>query len=211
MNSDKTRMEKYIKNMLDQYLLSNTQENIKHHFNDLLASEQSLISRKNFFGHITASAIVLDSTLSKILLVHHKNLGKFIQPGGHIDETDEIFSQAAIRELAEETGLTNILPISSGFNNYDIPVDIDIHTIPENIKKQEPAHLHFDFRYVFILLDAQKEKICEEEINSVIWKPLRDFEQSAPDLARIAQKVRNIISEQRDEIFFSRMKKIFTQ
>lgn len=204
-------MEKYIKNILERYCLNNTQENINPHFNNLLASKQSFISRKNSFGHITASAVVLDSTLSKILLVHHKNLEKFIQPGGHIDETDVTFSQAAARELAEETGFTHILPVSFSANHLDIPVDIDIHAIPENKKKQEPEHLHFDFRYVFVLLETHKGEICEEEIGSIVWKPLRDFEQSTPDLARIAQKVRDLISERQDEIFFGRMKRIFPQ
>jgi len=212
MHTDRTQTsEKNIKDILAQYYLSNIAENIQPYFNDLLGTEQSLTSRKNFFGHITASAIVLDRTLSKILLVHHKNLGKYIQPGGHIDNTDTAFSQAAVRELAEETGFTDILPLSLDVNYPDVPIDIDIHTIPENQKKQEPKHLHFDFRYIFILLDTHQGKISEEEIGDIVWRPIRDFEKDTPDLARIAQKVRNLISKRKDEIFFSRIKRTIPQ
>jgi hypothetical protein len=42
----------------------------------LKKSKQSFVSRKNFSGHVTASAIVLDSSLSKILLVYHNNIKK---------------------------------------------------------------------------------------------------------------------------------------
>jgi len=30
-----------------------------------------------------------------------------------------------------------------------MPIDIDIHAIPENPRRNEPAHIHFDFRYIF--------------------------------------------------------------
>lgn len=212
MHTNKTQaLDKEIKNILERYCLNNFSENTQFRFNDLFATGQSLISRKNFFGHITASAIVLDRTLSKILLVHHKNLGKYIQPGGHIDNIDTTFSQAAVRELAEETGFTDILPLSLDINYPDVPIDIDIHTIPENQKKQEPKHLHFDFRYIFILLDTHQGKISEEEIGDIVWRPIRAFENNAPDLARIAQKVRNILSKRKDGIFFDRIKRVFPQ
>jgi len=197
--------KKYIQDIFEQYCTKNSQEDFYPHIKNLLASKESYISRKNFFGHITASAIVLDPTLSKILLVHHKNLGKSIQPGGHVDETDAAFSQTAIRELAEETGFIDILPVVFDITHPDVPLDIDIHTIPDNQKKQEPEHLHFDFRYLFVLQNSQQGKISEEEIGGITWKPIMEFEQNTPDLARIAQKVHNLISERRDELFFNKI------
>lgn len=206
MSSHKSHFSKdYILNIVERYCKKNPQEHIQVQIENLLASKESFISRKNFFGHITASAIVLDQTLSNILLVYHKNLGKYIQAGGHVDEADDTFLQASIRELAEETGFVNIRPIPFDSVHPDIPIDIDIHTIPENQKKQEPEHQHFDFRYVFVLLDDHQGKISEDEIGGMLWKPIREFEQTNPSLARFAQKTRNLISSRRDEIFFNRI------
>ena len=194
-----------IQDIVEKYCVKNPREDIHSRFEDLLTTKESFISRKNFFGHITASAIVLNPTLSKILLVHHKIIGKWLQPGGHVDNTDTSFSQTAMRELAEETGFNNIVLLSLDNTNSDIPLDIDIHSIPKNQKKQEPEHLHFDFRYVFVLQDSHQGKISEEEIGGIAWKSIREFEQNNPDLPRIAQKVRNLISERRDEIFFNKI------
>ncbi len=195
--------DKYIQNLLRVYCEKNSEEINYRHFEKFLNSNKSLISRNNFLGHITASAILLDSTLSKILLVYHKNLSKFIQPGGHVNETDTTLQQTAIRELSEETGFTNILPISYDSSNPDIPIDIDIHIIPENQKKQEPQHQHFDFRYVFILLEDHQKNISEEKIGSIVWKPIKELEVPTSDLSRIARKVKNIVLSNRDEIFFN--------
>jgi 8-oxo-dGTP pyrophosphatase MutT (NUDIX family) len=53
--------------------------------------------------HYTASAVLLDDA-DRVLLVHHNKINLWLYPGGHIDE-DEDPAQAAIREVAEETGL----------------------------------------------------------------------------------------------------------
>lgn len=53
--------------------------------------------------HVTASAIVLGAD-GRVLLHRHKRLGIWLQPGGHLDP-GESCEQAALREVAEETGL----------------------------------------------------------------------------------------------------------
>ena len=40
-----------------------------------------------------------------MLLIHHKGLGKWLPPGGHIEE-NEVPHEAAIREVYEETGIS---------------------------------------------------------------------------------------------------------
>lgn len=46
--------------------------------------DQDVISRKNFIGHITASAFIVNKNTRQVLLLYHKSLGKLLQPGGHI-------------------------------------------------------------------------------------------------------------------------------
>ena len=38
--------------------------------------------------HFCASVILIDPETKKILLVHHKKFGKWVQPGGHIEEEE---------------------------------------------------------------------------------------------------------------------------
>lgn len=196
MPSKKIRFSrKYVKDVLKLYYKKYPQEAIRHQFERILNSNKSLISRKNFLGHITASAVVLNPTLSKILLVNHRSLGKSIQPGGHIDENDSSFLKAAMRELAEETGFINVIPLSSDAINFDIPFDIDVHKIPENKEKQEPEHWHFDFRYLLLLTGSQQGKTNRKEVDGIFWKPIMELEQLAPTLSRFSRKVKDFISQ----------------
>ncbi|WP_164477559.1 NUDIX hydrolase [Pannonibacter phragmitetus] len=97
------------------------------------------MARSTVPAHVTASAVLLQD--GKVLMMGHLTLGKLLFPGGHID-AGEMPHEAAVRELSEETGLTAQL-------QDRLPIDIDIHDIPENRKKNEPAHIHIDLRYLF--------------------------------------------------------------
>lgn len=106
-----------------------------------LVEVETPFSRKHFVpGHFTASAFVLSPDETKLLLILHGKLGLWLQPGGHIDGDDADVVAAGCREVAEETGLTDVELVGDGL------LDLDIHPIPPNPKKDEPAHEHFDVR-----------------------------------------------------------------
>jgi hypothetical protein len=93
-------------------------------------------SRQQFVpGHLTASAFVLSPERDAVLLILHKKLQLWLQPGGHIEADDVSLLAAARREVAEEVGLE--LPASVTGAVFDL----DIHLIPA--RKDEPAHEHF--------------------------------------------------------------------
>lgn len=109
-------------------------------------------------GHLTASALVVNSSFDKVLLIHHKKLDLWLQPGGHADG-DGNLANVAIREVFEETGLENLKLVLPAF-------DIDVHTIPA-IGNDE-SHLHLDLRFVLIANDDAMVKI-NHEVNAAVW------------------------------------------
>ena len=62
-------------------------------------------SREQPGAHFTASAVVVDATGERTLLVHHRKSGSWFQPGGHFEPEDASAVAAAEREAREETGL----------------------------------------------------------------------------------------------------------
>ena len=58
-------------------------------------------------GHITASAIIVETESQRTLLHFHRRLDRWLQVGGHAEyETDP--AQVALREAREETGLPDL-------------------------------------------------------------------------------------------------------
>lgn len=108
-----------------------------------LTQSWPLTGRKTWPAHITASGIVLRE--KSILLVRHGTLGKWLQPGGHVEEGEHPV-QAALREVTEETGFSSA--VHSWHCKHPFPIDIDVHEIPANSAKHERPHFHVDFRYL---------------------------------------------------------------
>ncbi len=89
-------------------------------------------------GHFTASAAVVDPDRSHVLLLLHRKLGRWLQPGGHADGDNDL-ARVALREATEETGLPGLRVVGG-------PIDLDVHPIPA--RPGEPEHLHLDVRYL---------------------------------------------------------------
>jgi 8-oxo-dGTP pyrophosphatase MutT (NUDIX family) len=147
-----------------------------------LLSTVAPTSRGHFVpGHLTASAFVLSPARDALLLILHKKLGLWLQPGGHIEPNDESLAAAARREVAEEVGLA--LPASAEGAVFDL----DIHRIPA--RRDEPAHEHFDVRFLFqapTLGFAINDEVVEAR-----WAPLAEIEQLTTDesVLRVARKL----------------------
>ncbi len=68
-----------------------------------------------------ASCFVIND--NKILLIYHKKFGKYLQPGGHIEDGEEPY-QTAIREVFEETGIRVVIEdkIPFSIEEYDTKI-----------------------------------------------------------------------------------------
>ena len=128
-------------------------------------------------GHITGSAWAVDVAGDRVLLAHHAKLGRWLQPGGHSDGNPDTLA-VALREAREESGLD--VPALD-----DAIFDIDVHGIPA--RGREPAHLHFDVRF---LVQAEHERFTvSEESHALAWVPAVELdaltdEQSVLRMAR---------------------------
>nr|WSX50610.1 NUDIX domain-containing protein [Streptomyces sp. NBC_00974] len=155
---------------------------------DLLDDDADLASRKTSPGHVTAGAILIRPD-GRILHIHHNAIGKWLLPGGHLEPADNTLLQAAGRELTEETGIPPhvITPHS------ETPLHIDAHPIAANPAKDEPAHLHFDFRFLFHTT-ADIGELQAEEVSDAAWRDLDTI--SDPILRKhIAEAILNADSD----------------
>jgi 8-oxo-dGTP pyrophosphatase MutT (NUDIX family) len=167
--------------LINQYHPIHKEEIIfKQDFLQLLLHPNAF-QRDHLPGHITGSAFVVNPFKSKVILLHHKNLDRWLQPGGHADG-DENVLQVALRELEEETGVGQTTLLTQGI------FDLDIHPIPE--RKGFPAHFHYDVRFLFEA-DDQNEIIVSDESHDVKWVDLSELDTivDSPSVLRMAKKV----------------------
>ncbi|MFE3142189.1 NUDIX hydrolase [Streptomyces scopuliridis] len=124
----------------------------------------TIASRKEFRGHVTAGAVLLRPD-GRVLTIEHRVLRTWLLPGGHVEESDTALVEAALRELEEETGIApdRVEPDSG------LPLHIDVHSIPANPEKGEAQHLHFDFRFLF-RTTADMVELQEEEVTAYSWQ-----------------------------------------
>jgi len=140
-------------------------------------------------GHFTASAFVLAPDATSLLLIFHRRLGRWLQPGGHIEPGDESLEAAARREVAEETGVAEFLLPGSGPVD-DTLLDLDVHPIPAH--GAEPAHEHFDVR---VLLRARSTALVPgPDVGGARWVPLAEVAAAMTDesVRRVAAKLAEI-------------------
>ena len=128
---------------------------------NLIADHPECYWRNHFTpGHVTGSGLLISADGSRVLLNHHKFLNMWIGFGGHADGERDILS-VCHREIIEESGIENIEPLTQSI------VDVSVHPVPDNPAKGEPAHKHFDIRYIFRVRNAANENFAmsEESVN----------------------------------------------
>lgn len=171
----------------DQNELTMTQATIAFVEANPDAFERSLL-----IGHITGSAWIVSPDRSQTLLIHHRKLDRWLQPGGHADGNPDV-AAVALREAQEETGLTSLRLIDIADDDKESRhsptiFDVDIHLIPA--RNDVPEHLHYDIRF---LLEADPNESFgnSEEIKNIQWLMLKNA-QRITDSESILRMMRKI-------------------
>ncbi len=115
--------------------------------------------------HVTASAVVTGSRGTVLHL--HRRLGRWLQPGGHVDP-GESAPEAALRETVEETGLEVA-------HRGDRPflLHVDVHPAADD-------HVHLDLRFLLVSPDHDPRP-APGESPDVRWFTWEEAEAIADD------------------------------
>lgn len=137
-------------------------------------------------GHLTGSALVVSATGDRVLLLHHRKLQRWLQPGGHADPGETAGEDVALREALEETGIEGL----TLHPEAPRPLDVDVHAIPA--RGTEPAHEHLDLRYLVVAPARASLTLKADESNDLRWFGWSELEGLGldPGLRRAFAKAR---------------------
>lgn len=145
----------------------------RRHRDDVVAfvtANADAAQRTNAEAHLTGSALVVDHTGRRTLLMLHRKLQRWFQPGGHADG-DTNLPGVALREAREETGIESLQVVVPG-------IDVDIHQVEP---PAELAHLHLDVRYL-VLAPPEAREVGNEESLALRWVTPDDLDALEPPI-----------------------------
>lgn len=137
-----------------------------------------MLKQDTIIKHFTATVFIVKD--SKLLLLEHEKIGTWLPPGGHIED-NELPSEAAIREVKEETGFDIELITTADFINeqqYLAEIDDRASLIPDPwrvlLEEITNKHYHIDF---FYLAKIVNKAMKASENHKMHWLTIHELEQ----------------------------------
>lgn len=127
----------------------------------------TLLTREAAPAHVTASAVVLSPDGARTCLILHRKVGRWLQPGGHLEAGDARIADAAAREVEEETGLTGAV--------LDRPALIHRHRAP---CAPGVVDWHLDVQHVLVADGVPRPS---DETPEVAWWPVEKLPDDRAD------------------------------
>lgn len=138
--------------------------------------------------HLTASVLVLDEGWERVLLTHHRKAGVWLQFGGHLEAGDASLYAAAVREVAEESGLV-------GVRVHPTVAQLDRHRLVGAFGR---CREHLDVRFAGVAPAGVAPRVSSES-HDVRWWPLADLpEQTRGEVSALAAACRRVLSHASD-------------
>ena len=129
-----------------------------------LRSGEELYSRDNASAHLTASAWVVSPDRRQVLMAYHNIYKSWSWLGGHADGQRDLLA-VSLREVREESGLTDLRPVSPAIYSVEI-LTVDGH---EKRGVYVSSHLHLNVTYLLEADPADPIRIKPDENSSVDW------------------------------------------
>ena len=171
-------MRKELIGQLKAYIPFNEQEekdkDIILHF---LSEYDDIYLRSNLVAHMTASAWVVNSSMDKVIMAYHNLYRSYSWLGGHADG-DEDLLHVAIKEVQEESGISNVRALSE-----DI-FSIEILSVEGHFKRGQyvPSHLHLNVTYLLQADEIESLHIKEDENSAVGWFGLEEAVEKSNEI-----------------------------
>ncbi len=159
-----------LKEEIENYRPYNEQEEKdKQMMLQYLNTFDDVLTRKNEFGHFTASAWVVNKEKTKVLMIYHNIYKSWAWTGGHADGESNLLN-TAIRELKEETGVENVKILKDGIFSLEI-LCVNGH-IKNN--KYVSSHVHLNLTYLLEVDEKEVVRMKEDENSGVKWIKIED-------------------------------------
>ncbi len=158
-------MDNYLDELLNYIPKCDQEEKDKEMILDLCkVYGDKLLDRNTLFAHLSASGFVLNKDFTKVLMVFHNIFKSWSWTGGHADNERNLFCVAK-REVEEETGVKNLIPVSENIISLEV---LPVYSHYKN-GKYVSNHLHLNLTYVFIASEDEELQIKEDENSGVKW------------------------------------------
>ena len=130
---------------------------------------QNILTRENEFAHLTSSGLVLNPSLTRVLMVYHNIYQSWSWTGGHADGESN-FLRVALREVQEETSISCVRPLS------EAPLSLEILPVAPHFKRGKfvCAHVHLNVTYLLEADPALPLRVKPDENSGVRWFPVEE-------------------------------------
>lgn len=153
---------------------------LRDRYVDHLRRHPDGMTRACYPDHLTASTLVLSVTGDRVLLTLHAKARQWFQLGGHCEPGDATLADAAAREAAEESGISNL-------SLDPVPVQLSEHAVPFCGARGGVHHL--DVRFVAVAPAGADHSVSDESLD-LRWWPADALPDPQPDLVELVALAR---------------------
>ena len=151
------------------------QEHLRASYAEHLVQHDDGLWRSCLPAHLTVGALVLSRDRQRVLLNLHRKAGRWFHFGGHLEPSDVRLAGAALREGAEESGL-------SGLAVEPEPLHLARHAVEFCGSRGTADHL--DVRFL-ALPGSDVEPVVSAESLDVRWWPVAELPTEEPDMVEM--------------------------